>query len=361
MRLRLISLLTLFLIFISYYNAQQTVQKKYCMSSIGYQGTSDELRTELLANAKRLAVSEFFGEFISSYTEVENFLLTEDRIVASSAGFVRIKGSPVFESSDNFGEVCVLIDAYVTKEDIDKFKPVTITKRHCVSDPDLPVKKLKKYAKEEAIIVALLDYDRNLEVRDKKELLPLVRDIKYLESGFIRGTESYCVTFEGFIYPIEILSLISQPIVKREVEKPIEKILFDFTDKNLLKNPGAELGIQSWDVNTNTYTTRSRDPSPHSGSNYFYPGLYKSKAVASQIIDLRLLSKSIDNFDVGFIIIGFMRDFEGSRANGDISQIEVDFLSGNEEIIQTIKSPEVAISEYWVRFEKKGNYSQRHC
>lgn len=214
MKLRIISLATFLLIFISQSYSQQTAQKKYCMSSIGYKGTSDELRAELLMEAKRLAVSEFFGEVISSYTKVEMYALTEDRIVSSSAGLVRIKGSPKFESGDSFGEVCVMIDAYVTEEDLDKFKPIIINKKHCISDPNLTASRIKLHAQKQAIITALIDYDRKLESRNEEDILALIHNIKYLESGFIPGTESYCVEFEGVIYPIEIFALGVEPIMK---------------------------------------------------------------------------------------------------------------------------------------------------
>ena len=67
MKLRVMSLTTFLLIFISLSHSQQTAQKKYCMSSIGYNGTSDELRIELLMEAKRLAISEFFVSILSDF------------------------------------------------------------------------------------------------------------------------------------------------------------------------------------------------------------------------------------------------------------------------------------------------------
>ena len=60
--------------------AQETIQKTYCMSSIGYKSNIDDLKKELLNNAKRDAVNELFGELIKSFTKVENFKLTEDKV-----------------------------------------------------------------------------------------------------------------------------------------------------------------------------------------------------------------------------------------------------------------------------------------
>ena len=192
--------------FTSYSFAQETIQKTYCMSAFGYK-SPDDLKKELLVHAKRLAVSEIFGELITSFTRVENLILTEDKIRASSTGFIRIKGDPIYENGKNLGEVCVTINAYATEEDINKLKPVKISKKQCVSDPNLTTKQIKEYAKEQAIISALLNYDRRLERTSKKELLSLVRRVEYLETGFIPDTETYCAKFEGIIYPIEILAL----------------------------------------------------------------------------------------------------------------------------------------------------------
>ena len=237
--------------------------------------------------AKRLAVGEFFGEFISSYTKVEMFTLAEDRIVASSAGFVRIKGSPVFESGDSFGEVCVIIDAYVTQEDLDKFKPISITKKHCVSDPNLTASQIKKHAKEQAIITALIDYDRKLEARNKEDILPLIHNLKYLESGFIPGTESYCIKFQGVIYPIEIFALGVKPIRKfdktlkeeiteKAVNKPVKekvsgvgRIFYeqDFSDVNEGNIPNKWIGGESLIVSSDG---RQKYITPFEGQNHSF-------------------------------------------------------------------------------------------
>jgi hypothetical protein len=86
--------------------AQET-SKTYCMSAIEYTGSADGLKAELLTAAKREAVREFFGEFISSFTKVENLRITEDTIQATSLGFVRIKGDPEYYQGENLGDVCV--------------------------------------------------------------------------------------------------------------------------------------------------------------------------------------------------------------------------------------------------------------
>lgn len=67
------------------------LQKSFCAQSFGYKEI-EEMKRDLLLNAKRLAVNELFGELITSTTLVENFTLTADQIKSSSIGFVRIDG-----------------------------------------------------------------------------------------------------------------------------------------------------------------------------------------------------------------------------------------------------------------------------
>lgn len=203
-------------IFPSLLFAQDTIQKTFCMSAIGHESL-DSLKKELLLNVKRHAVSELFGELITSFTKVDSSILTEKKIQSASAGFVRVKGNPYFENSINIGDVCVKIDAYATEEDQQKLKSVKLVKKYCATEPDLTTKQLKIFAKNQAIISSLVEYDRRLEMKTEEDLLNLVYKVKYLEKGFIPETETYCVKFEGIIYPIEILIInMSKPEIVQQ-------------------------------------------------------------------------------------------------------------------------------------------------
>lgn len=222
MKKHLVVFLIFFLAQTSVYStAQEIITKAYCRPSVGHM-TIEDLKRDLLSNAKRVAVNEFFGEFITSFTKIDNFSLTEDKIRASSAGFIRIKGNPVYKNGSDFSETCVTIDAYVTKEDKEKLRPIKISKKYCDSDSNLTTRQLKNHVKEQAIIVALTEYDRKLEGQNKDRLLPLVHQVKNIESGFIPDTETYCSEFEGTIYPIEILSLA--PDSNKPKEEPTKLI-----------------------------------------------------------------------------------------------------------------------------------------
>lgn len=198
--------------------AQNTVQKNYCMSAVGSENI-DTLKKRLVANVKRDAAGELFGELITSFTKIEKGLLTEDELKLASAGFIRIKGNPVFTSGKNIGEVCVSVDAYATDEDRKKFDPIKITNKYCATNPELTTGKIKEYAKDQSIITALKKYNRILENYSKKSLLRLVHEVKYLEEGFIPETETYCSKMEGFVYPIEVLGLLSSTSTGGTVSK----------------------------------------------------------------------------------------------------------------------------------------------
>lgn len=202
--------------------SQGTIKKSYCMSSSGSTSNLESLKRELLLNAKRLAVNEIFGEQIAAFTKVDNFTLTEDMVKSSSVGFVRVRGNPIYKNGSNFGEVCVTIEAYSTEDDRSKLRPVTISKKNCSSDRTLTTIQIKNHAKEQAIMSALIDYDKELETRSKGELLPLVHEVKYLESAFVPDTETYCAKFEGIIYPIEVLAYSSNMLPTSNVSPQLE-------------------------------------------------------------------------------------------------------------------------------------------
>ena len=203
---RLIGFLFVILLgFVPIASAQETIQKMYCMSAIGYPSNIDDLKKELLSNAKREAVSELFGELIKSSTKIENFKLTEDKMMAASVGFVRVKGNPIYYHGENLGEVCVRIDAYAKDEDFEKFKPKLLVKKSCVAEGD--IRTIKKRAEERAKLEALLDYNQVFKKYPSDQILPLLHEVSFSESGFISNTLVYCTKVEGIIYPIEIATL----------------------------------------------------------------------------------------------------------------------------------------------------------
>lgn len=188
-------------------SADSDVIKTYCTAAYGYAG-SDELKADLLLNAKRLAVNELFGEQIVASTAVENFVVTADQIRTSSIGFVRIRGSAVYYNGENLAEVCVRITAYATAEDRAKFAPVDREKRLCLTEPTMTVNQLRRHVQQETVAQMLIDYDRRLGDVVQETLLQLARKVVYAEAGFAPGTDSFCVTAQAEVIPVEVLALV---------------------------------------------------------------------------------------------------------------------------------------------------------
>ena len=199
------------------------VQKTFCMAGLGY-ATMEELKTTLLAEAKRQAAAELFGELISASTTVENLAVTRDQIQLSVAGLIRLQGNPVYVQGPYLAEVCVTIVAYTTREDLLLFDPFLLSKRQCISDAGLTVREIRERAQMEAMTGALVDYDRRLAPlvdTDLTQLLSLLHQVTYLEDDFLPGTDTYCTVVEGYIIPIEIMAYLGVPIVRRPVASPM--------------------------------------------------------------------------------------------------------------------------------------------
>ena len=216
-------ILIFFLAFTATGFAVDEVTKTYCASTSQY-NDNDEARADLLRNAKLAAVNELFGELIAASTAVENAVVTSDEIRLSSIGFVRIQGNGArYFNGENFGESCVEINAYVTAEDRKKFEPLAIEKRKCVTEPSMGIGEIKPYAQKQAVLSALIDYNRKLEQVDPETVLKLLQQVQYSDQRFIPDTETYCVRVAGKISPIEVLALLNSPApspIQSENSKP---------------------------------------------------------------------------------------------------------------------------------------------
>jgi len=69
-------------------------------------------------------------------------------------------------------------------------------------------RELRKFAEEEAILKALVEYNRKLESQERDKLINLMQRVTYLENGMLPDTDSYCVRVEGYVTPIEVLALL---------------------------------------------------------------------------------------------------------------------------------------------------------
>jgi len=120
-----------------------------------------------------------------------------------------------------------------------------------------------------------------------------------------------------------------------------------FLNRNFLKNPSVESGLDGWVV-PDHYQVRSQAPLPKDGSFYFFAG-ENNIAVAYQNISLQEIARFIDKYELESEIRGYMRDFQ----DNDISQIVVEFLSEDKTVLDTVNSPQVARSDQWIKFSTK--------
>ncbi len=199
----------LVLLFATAAQARQEVTKTYCMSLLGRKADAAQVKAELLLGAKRMAVAELFGEMVSSLSRVKDFTLSEDEVSAASAGYIRLAGDPVYRNGPDFGEVCVTITAYAEDEDFRKLKPVTLSGKKCLADPNLTTARLKEAALSQALSEALLRYEPGLEGVSRKRLGKLVHQVKLVKAGFLPETETYCVEFEAQVFPVEVAAALS--------------------------------------------------------------------------------------------------------------------------------------------------------
>ena len=108
--------------------------------------------------------------------------------------------------------------------------------------------------------------------------------------------------------------------------------------QNIIKNPDCELPLVNgkipfWnEIIGNQWSSRSLDPNPQNGKNYFYAG-DEVEAELAQTILLNEYSCSIDQNDQNFQFTGYTRVY--SQAPPDQSQIIIEMLNSNNSILQT--------------------------
>lgn len=186
---------------------RQQVIKTVCAPASSF-ADLETVKQELLLRVKREASNELYGELILATTRFENFSVTSDQIFVQSMGLVRIQGAPRYAAGSTPGEYCVTITAYSTARDRAQFEPKQVAARNCLNEPDMPVREVRVRAEEAAMLKALIAYDRRLGGYRGEQILQLLREVEYTESGFLSDTLSYCVGFRGMVLPIEVTSFL---------------------------------------------------------------------------------------------------------------------------------------------------------
>lgn len=185
----------------------QVVTKTACISAFSF-GDEEAAKAELVADAKRLIVNELFGELISASTVVDNMAVTSEQIRATSLGFLRTQGNPLYANGEDFADVCVTLTGYVTAADLKLFEPTLLNNRLCASDPDLPASALREATRTEAALQALYAYEPQLLAGAPESVLTLLKRVDYAGSNFLPDSDIFCAEVAGEVYPIEVMALL---------------------------------------------------------------------------------------------------------------------------------------------------------
>ncbi|MCK6462809.1 MAG: hypothetical protein L6Q29_03275 [Candidatus Pacebacteria bacterium] len=182
------------------------VTKTACTSLAEYGDMSlNKVRDLLLINAKREALSQIYGEMIYSESIVENWKLISDKIISKSLGIIRIEGDPEYYNGKNFGEVCVKINAYVTNQDLEKFKVIIVNlDRYCYTNPNMPLKNIKEKARESALLEIVKRQNPALKNISVDHASKLVHNFNIVNENFDFNTSSFCMDVKAEIIPFEI-------------------------------------------------------------------------------------------------------------------------------------------------------------
>jgi hypothetical protein len=78
------------------------------------------------------------------------------------------------------------------------------------------VKTIKQETEKKAILEALTNYDRRLEAYPPEQVLPLLREVSFVDEGFVPETEVYCAKVTGLMYPIEVMGTL---VFQAEIEE----------------------------------------------------------------------------------------------------------------------------------------------
>jgi hypothetical protein len=183
-----------------------SVRKQACANVGSQSGKSiDTIKRNLLLKAKKLALSELFGEVVSSRSRVYNFSLDFDVLSTESFGIVRTKGSPRYFNGKSLGEICVEGEFFLTSADLKKLTPKTVRQENvCFSDESLSYLNLKRRLRARAIHVLLTKTSPSLTTVDSRGLASLIRNLDLTNERHFVATSAICADASADIVPLEI-------------------------------------------------------------------------------------------------------------------------------------------------------------
>ena len=165
----------------------------------------DELKSILLDKAKQEALVELYGHMIYTKTDIKNGQIENDEVRQRAIGAVRVEGTPKYYNGQNFGEVCVDVNAYVTKKDIEKYSPKKIELKHfCYANPDVAVSQVKTKARAAGYIETLVQVKPSLKSLQPEQAEKLIHGFTISNDSFDFDTGAYCYDAVATILPYEL-------------------------------------------------------------------------------------------------------------------------------------------------------------
>jgi len=282
-----------------------STMKTSCMQASEYK-TINKLKEVLLLDAKKEAINELYGEFISSNMSMTNGNLVLDEVKKRAMGSIRIKGNPNFHNGDDFGSMCVDITAYITKKDLAKFLPKKIELSHlCYTNPEISIKDIKQNAKYKAYLEIVTRYKPSFQLSGK-EASQFVHSFSIKKENFDFKTSSYCFDAVGTLLPFEL-----------DTKKSLTVDVDDGNYKGELKN-GKKNGYGEYiDKKGNVYKGNFRDDKYN---GYGELKLTNGFKYIGQFKDDKADGYGTIYFPDGRKIIG---DFKDDNLNGQAKQINI--------------------------------------
>lgn len=204
--------------------------KTVCIQVAAYPGkTLAEQKKILVEKAKQESLEELYGTLISASTDIKNGKMTNEQIKSRAVGAVRVKGNPSFYNGKNLGEVCADVNVYITKKDLELYRPKKVSLTHfCFTDRSVALKNLKQQAKYAAYKEIISRYKASLKMNGKTAE-KYIHQFIVSNDNFDLDTASYCFNAVATILPyeLEMLTGSEQKMKNGEKSKPtIEKRVF---------------------------------------------------------------------------------------------------------------------------------------
>ena len=185
-------------------NIYKRVNKEACLLITDFPDKNiEEIKQILINKAKLACINEIYGESLFSNKIVNKGKLSSFLIKSNSLGIIHISGNPRFYNGKNLGEICVSVNAYITKSDYEKLKPKTVNVTYCYTNENYPVAKLKKITRRKAYLEIIKKIYPNMQMSFEDAKL-LVHNFKINNEKFNIESGTYCINCSGDIIPFEV-------------------------------------------------------------------------------------------------------------------------------------------------------------